>query len=74
MAEYTLPDLDYDYGALEPHISGQINQLHHAKHHATYVANANAAHPSRRRLPNETSGLFQARSSTSIQLPTHTTG
>nr|MDT0524272.1 superoxide dismutase [Streptomyces sp. DSM 41633] len=25
MAEYTLPDLDYDYGALEPHISGQIN-------------------------------------------------
>jgi superoxide dismutase, Fe-Mn family len=41
MAEYTLPDLDYDYGALEPHISGQINQLHHGKHHATYVKGAN---------------------------------
>lgn len=37
MAEYTLPDLDYDYGALEPHISGQINEIHHSKHHATYV-------------------------------------
>ncbi len=43
MAEYTLPDLDYDYGALEPHISGQINQLHHGKHHATYVKGANDA-------------------------------
>lgn len=43
MAEYTLPDLDYDYGALEPHISGQINELHHGKHHATYVRGANDA-------------------------------
>jgi superoxide dismutase, Fe-Mn family len=43
MAEYTLPDLDYDYGALEPHISGQINELHHGKHHATYVKGANDA-------------------------------
>jgi superoxide dismutase, Fe-Mn family len=43
MAEYTLPGLDYDYGALEPHISGQINELHHAKHHATYVKGANDA-------------------------------
>ena len=40
---YTLPDLDYDYGALEPHISAQIMQLHHDKHHATYVAGANTA-------------------------------
>ena len=38
---YILPDLDYDYGALEPHISGQIMQLHHDKHHATYVKKAN---------------------------------
>ena len=37
MAAYTLPDLPYDYGALEPHISGEIMQLHHDKHHATYV-------------------------------------
>ncbi|GAC69307.1 superoxide dismutase [Gordonia soli] len=41
MAEYTLPDLDYDYAALEPHISGRINELHHSKHHATYVKGAN---------------------------------
>lgn len=40
---YTLPDLDYDYGALEPHISAEIMQLHHDKHHAAYVAGANAA-------------------------------
>ena len=37
MAEYTLPDLDYDYGALAPSISGKIMELHHSKHHATYV-------------------------------------
>ena len=38
---YTLPDLPYDYSALEPHISGAIIELHHDKHHATYVAGAN---------------------------------
>src|SRR4051794_20586216 len=38
---YTLPDLPYDYGALEPHISGKIMELHHDKHHATYVAGLN---------------------------------
>jgi Fe-Mn family superoxide dismutase len=43
MAEYTLPDLDYDYGALEPSISGRIMELHHDKHHATYVKGANTA-------------------------------
>lgn len=43
MAVYTLPDLDYDYGALEPYISGQIMQLHHDKHHQTYVGGANTA-------------------------------
>ncbi|GAA0995062.1 superoxide dismutase [Subtercola frigoramans] len=43
MAEYTLPDLPYDYAALEPHISATIMTLHHDKHHATYVAGANAA-------------------------------
>ncbi len=43
MAIYTLPELPYDYSALEPHISGKIMELHHDKHHAAYVAGANAA-------------------------------
>ncbi len=38
---YSLPDLSYDYGALEPHYSGEILELHHDKHHAAYVAGAN---------------------------------
>lgn len=40
---YVLPDLPYDYAALEPHISGRIMELHHDKHHAAYVKGANAA-------------------------------
>ncbi len=43
MTIYTLPELPYDYAALEPHISGKIMELHHDKHHATYVAGANTA-------------------------------
>ncbi|MCL1900186.1 MAG: superoxide dismutase [Promicromonosporaceae bacterium] len=43
MATYTLPELSYDYAALEPHISGKIMELHHSKHHAAYVTGANAA-------------------------------
>jgi Fe-Mn family superoxide dismutase len=39
---YVLPDLDYDYAALEPHVSAQIMELHHGKHHAAYVAGCNA--------------------------------
>ncbi|MFE9103576.1 superoxide dismutase [Actinomadura geliboluensis] len=41
MADYTLPDLPYDYAALEPAITGEILELHHAKHHAAYVKGAN---------------------------------
>ena len=42
MPVYSLPDLPYDFGALEPHYSGQILELHHDKHHAAYVAGANS--------------------------------
>jgi Fe-Mn family superoxide dismutase len=43
MPTYTLPDLQYDYGALEPHISAKIMELHHDKHHSGYVKGANEA-------------------------------
>ena len=43
MADYTLPDLPYDYSALAPHISPEIMELHHSKHHATYVKGVNTA-------------------------------
>jgi superoxide dismutase, Fe-Mn family len=41
VAAYTLPDLPYDYAALEPAMSGEILELHHDKHHAAYVKGAN---------------------------------
>ncbi len=43
MANYTLPELDYDYAALAPHISATIMELHHSKHHKAYVDGANTA-------------------------------
>ncbi|CEH07146.1 Iron/Manganese superoxide dismutase (Superoxide dismutase [Mn/Fe]) (SODM) [Propionibacterium freudenreichii] len=43
MAVYTLPELPYDYSALEPYISGEIMELHHDKHHKAYVDGANTA-------------------------------
>ncbi|CAN0923829.1 Superoxide dismutase [Mn], mitochondrial [Linum grandiflorum] len=39
----SLPDLPYDYGALEPAISGDIMKIHHQKHHQAYVTNYNKA-------------------------------
>ena len=40
---YTVPALEYEYNALEPHISGAIMELHHDKHHQAYVDKLNAA-------------------------------
>jgi len=40
---FKLPDLPYDYGALEPAISGEIMRIHHTKHHNAYVTNLNIA-------------------------------
>jgi Fe-Mn family superoxide dismutase len=41
MPAYSLPDLPYDYSALEPHYSAEVLELHHDKHHAAYVKGAN---------------------------------
>ena len=43
MAEFTVPPLAYDFGALEPHIDAKTMEIHHDKHHAAYVNNLNAA-------------------------------
>ncbi|MDZ4719267.1 MAG: superoxide dismutase [Roseiflexaceae bacterium] len=40
---FELPPLPYDFAALEPHIDAQTMQIHHGKHHATYVTNLNNA-------------------------------
>ncbi len=40
---FSVPDLPYDFGALEPHIDARTMQIHHDKHHAAYVAKLNAA-------------------------------
>lgn len=43
MSKYTLPELTYDYAALEPHISARVMELHHSKHHQAYVDGINNA-------------------------------
>lgn len=43
MTEYQLPNLPYDYSALEPVISAEIMKLHHLGHHKAYVTNLNTA-------------------------------
>jgi superoxide dismutase len=55
-----LPELDYDYDPLEPHISGQINELHHSNHHAAYVKGANdaLAKLEEARVSGDHSGIF----------------
>ncbi len=43
LTEHTLPELPYDYNALEPYIDEQTMRIHHGKHHAAYVKGLNAA-------------------------------
>jgi superoxide dismutase, Fe-Mn family len=40
---FTLPSLDYDFAALEPHVDAKTMEIHHGKHHNAYVTNLNAA-------------------------------
>ncbi|WP_044642141.1 superoxide dismutase [Risungbinella massiliensis] len=43
MAKYELPALPYGFDALEPHVDALTMEIHHDRHHATYVNNLNAA-------------------------------
>ena len=40
---YTLPELPYDYAALEPHIDARTMEIHHSKHHQAYISKVNVA-------------------------------
>ena len=78
---YTVPDLPYDYNALEPHIDEATMRVHHDKHHQAYVDKANAAlegtewadKPSRRSCRTSTSSATRRRRSATTAAATTTT-
>ncbi len=51
---FELPKLDYEYNALEPHIDAKTMEIHHTKHHATYITNLNKALEGHEELQNKT--------------------
>ncbi len=51
---FTLPELPYAFNALEPHIDAQTMEIHHGKHHNTYVTNLNAAIQGKKDLESKT--------------------
>ena len=61
LATQSLPPLPYDYSALEPYISGEIMELHHKKHHQTYINAFNAALEQQAELDakNDVAGLIK---------------
>lgn len=72
MARYELPDLPYDYDALEPHIDARIMELHHDKHHQGYVDGANAALDNLESMRE--SGDFSGMKAVERNLSFHTSG
>ncbi|MCM3293057.1 superoxide dismutase [Paenibacillus sp. MER 180] len=52
MNVFTLPELPYAYDELEPHLDASTMEIHHGKHHATYVANLNKALEGQRQFAN----------------------
>ena len=50
---FNLPQLEYDYDALEPYIDAKTMEIHHSKHHQAYVNNLNAAMESIKELDIE---------------------
>ena len=58
---FEVPDLQYDYSALEPYIDEETMRIHHDKHHAAYVNMLNGAVEAAGRTPSKFAGTSVAR-------------